>query len=573
MGSAICAVGEQLSLKYNVAEDNRQQVMCITNKLTGGQTWFNEVRSKKPQTFKAVSTGASATSEQQMLPSNNPTPEASATSSSLDTTNGGQNCDFCKWREMTAQDTFGRLEREHAVTGSNLFKYAEPCHGLVLFKHHDPLHFTEEQLKDFLIVSEEWYMKSHILHPDAAHAFLIWNCMARAGASQYHGHGQLMLTRTPLPVQAGWEATSVAYTKEAASVASYTKEHLLAVENCRNRNTATAAPSLEPSRSAQAVAAGVAAGSHDLLEASMAQDLLAAHRAVGLLRCVEVQEEVCHNGMDDSRAWIAASICPLKDMEVMIAGTHLSSPAFIKALHCALRALIDRLGSQSFNVGIFNIDPTGATAAAASSSNDSGNNSSNGEGAIFTPRQEGDEGHITCPDGGGDEGHITCPDGGGDVGHITCPDGGGDEGHTCHPDGGLLKQAEGRIRHCCHNNWDHALFISHPATSSMTFHTTCCKGSSSSKAADQAVTSGDSFRSSGAYDQQDHNSVVEAHYYAARKSLVSHKPIIARIVSRGRVGQVASDFGCLEVVGGASIGHTDPFRVMAAIDQELTSVN
>ena len=29
------------------------------------------------------------------------------------------------------QDTFGRIERPHAVSGSNLFKYAEPCHGLV----------------------------------------------------------------------------------------------------------------------------------------------------------------------------------------------------------------------------------------------------------------------------------------------------------------------------------------------------------------------------------------------------------------------------------------------------------
>ncbi len=51
---------------------------------------------------------------------------------------------------------------------------------------------------------------------------------------------------------------------------------------------------------------------------------------------------------------------------------------------------------------------------------------------------------------------------------------------------------------------------------------------------------------------------------------VSPKPVIARIVSRGKMGQVASDFGCLEVVGGASIGHTDPFRLRDMILETIT---
>jgi hypothetical protein len=38
-------------------------------------------------------------------------------------------------------------------TGSNLFKYGSPAHGLVLFRHHHPLSFTREQLADFLLVS------------------------------------------------------------------------------------------------------------------------------------------------------------------------------------------------------------------------------------------------------------------------------------------------------------------------------------------------------------------------------------------------------------------------------------
>ena len=45
--------------------------------------------------------------------------------------------------------------------------------------------------------------------------------------------------------------------------------------------------------------------------------------------------------------------------------------------------------------------------------------------------------------------------------------------------------------------------------------------------------------------------------------------VIARVVSRGRMTQPASDYGCLEVVGGASIGHTDPYRLIEAIEARL----
>ncbi len=49
----------------------------------------------------------------------------------------------------------------------------------VLFKHHDPLQFSLEQLKDFMAVSEAWFAASHAQHPDAKNAFFIWNCLAR----------------------------------------------------------------------------------------------------------------------------------------------------------------------------------------------------------------------------------------------------------------------------------------------------------------------------------------------------------------------------------------------------------
>lgn len=44
-----------------------------------------------------------------------------------------------------------------------------------------------------------------------------------------------------------------------------------------------------------------------------------------------------------------------------------------------------------------------------------------------------------------------------------------------------------------------------------------------------------------------------------------------RIASRGNLASKASDYGGLEVFGGASIGHTDPFDVIAAVDQQLAA--
>lgn len=44
-----------------------------------------------------------------------------------------------------------------------------------------------------------------------------------------------------------------------------------------------------------------------------------------------------------------------------------------------------------------------------------------------------------------------------------------------------------------------------------------------------------------------------------------------RIASRGNLASKASDYGGLEVFGGASIGHTDPFDVIAAVDHQLAA--
>jgi hypothetical protein len=162
-----------------------------------------------------------------------------------------------------------RVEKVHAVTASNLFKYCAPYHGVVLFKHHQPLHFSKAQLSDLLSAADEWIVRAAAAvrvartagaahassatnptenpnvdpcsrpynmpaeavsvlperrsSPDSGpgrpaaepdldtddgdpplHPFFLWNCGARAGASQFHGHAQVALTEVQ---QSGFSVT------------------------------------------------------------------------------------------------------------------------------------------------------------------------------------------------------------------------------------------------------------------------------------------------------------------------------------------------------------------------------
>ncbi|MEW5307702.1 MAG: hypothetical protein WDW36_010080 [Sanguina aurantia] len=354
-GVSSCALSSTLSLKYGLEQDNDQIVITITNRVTLEQASFNKVRSQKPQTFTHAEPSA---------------PDAVAPRKA---------CDFCDWEELTAQDPWGRIEGPHAITASNLFKYAQPYHGLALFRHHDPLSFTLPQLADLCAVSGKWMLAAAAEHalthsttlqqqqqqqqqqhsscspsadcpaspashgprhsqdavtngsggtavsgpafipggqrpvPDPLWPFFLWNCNARAGASQAHGHAQLIMSAVPLPAQV----------RQDQAVAAY------------NANNS--------SHSSSRVGGG-ALPSHTRCYYS---DLLSAHEAAGLL---EVQE-----GEGGDRAWALPSLAPVKDMEVLILGSGMASPAFVTLLHRTLRALIDRLGVDSFNVGLLNM--------------------------------------------------------------------------------------------------------------------------------------------------------------------------------------------------------------------------
>lgn len=57
--------------------------------------------------------------------------------------------------------------------------------------------------------------------------------------------------------------------------------------------------------------------------------------------------------------------------------------------------------------------------------------------------------------------------------------------------------------------------------------------------------------------------------FISQSSLFTTSSCCFRIVSRGKISSQASDFGGLEVFGGASIGHTDPFSIAAAYRRQI----
>ncbi len=50
-GRACATVGPLLGTKFGLERDNKQLVVSVSNKWTLEQVWWNEARTKKPQTF------------------------------------------------------------------------------------------------------------------------------------------------------------------------------------------------------------------------------------------------------------------------------------------------------------------------------------------------------------------------------------------------------------------------------------------------------------------------------------------------------------------------------------------
>ncbi len=102
-------------------------------------------------------------------------------------------CDFCRPEKFTSMDLEERIRRNGHITAANLAKY-DVANGIIIFKNHNPLDFTEQDFYDWMDMASEWFKSIHAQYGDLTYPYLMWNCLPRAGASQMHGHIQTLLT-------------------------------------------------------------------------------------------------------------------------------------------------------------------------------------------------------------------------------------------------------------------------------------------------------------------------------------------------------------------------------------------
>lgn len=173
----------------SVAAVREQNILKVTNLITWEGSLFNELRSRRPM-------------------------EAPAQGDLRDTIEKSRGCPFCRPREGTPADSFGRIEGKHSITASNIAKY-DGFHGLVIFNEHDPLQFSREEVGDYLQTALAWAKRAQQEDREAKYFFFMWNCLWKAGASIIHGHAQVALTtQMPYPKVEALRQAIVNYRKD-----------------------------------------------------------------------------------------------------------------------------------------------------------------------------------------------------------------------------------------------------------------------------------------------------------------------------------------------------------------------
>jgi len=201
-----------------------------------------------------------------------------------------ENCDFCQAEKYTPEDVFGRVQGKHCITGANIAKY-DAWNSMVFFKKHNPLDFTQEELSDYIETGFKWFKKVNNHDKQFVSPLFIWNCLQKAGASQIHGHAQVLMTK------------SVHYART-----QFLSKNFRSYMQLNGRN--------------------------------YFKDLYNAHKALGLALDGDV------NGF--------ASLTPLKEKEfIIISRDNPSTSDDVKeAIYRVLRCYIDELGVNSFNLVI-----------------------------------------------------------------------------------------------------------------------------------------------------------------------------------------------------------------------------
>ena len=145
----------------------------------------------------------------------------------------------------------------------------------------------QKKLFDVIDLCVEWFEKAHESHPQAIYPIFNWNCSARAGASQHHGHAHMLLGRDFHYGQ--WERLSQVATLYASSYPG----------------------------------------------SNYFEDLITAQRNLGLAHKV-------------GNAWILANLVPYCGYEFRVISWTFDGD-FKLALHQAIDSLLHKFGSSTFN--------------------------------------------------------------------------------------------------------------------------------------------------------------------------------------------------------------------------------
>jgi len=149
-----------------------QQILKISNKWTGEGAVFNSLRAQRP----GVKVENRLNEIQKLIEDSK------------------KHCDFCKPEIYTPEDLFGRVKGKHCITAANLAKY-DAWSSLLIFKKHNPLDFNQDELSDYLDTAFNWFNQVYEYDQRYQFPFMIWNCLYKAGASQVHGHAQILMTK------------------------------------------------------------------------------------------------------------------------------------------------------------------------------------------------------------------------------------------------------------------------------------------------------------------------------------------------------------------------------------------
>ena len=242
----------------------RQKIVRVSNTVTYEGALFNRLRALRP--IEAKEKGSIAA---QLV-------------------DASENDLFAYPEEDTPEDLFGRVVGKHCVTASNIAKY-DGLHGLVIFNDFNPLYFSREQVIDYIDVAWEWARRAQAKQPEAKYFFFAWNCLWRAGASIYHGHAQVMLTRA---------------------------RHYAKIEGLRC----------------------AALGYKQNYGSNYFEDLFQVHHSIGC-------------AMEKEGVRILAHLTPFRDNEVILMADELNL-SLKQRIYEVLACLRDRVGVTSFNLGM-----------------------------------------------------------------------------------------------------------------------------------------------------------------------------------------------------------------------------